>query len=140
MIESAISKLESQAMEPISLILAALAAGAVAAAKDTAKKGVKDAYEGLKALIKRKFAGNEAAKVVLDEHEKDPETYEVPLKKKLIETGIDKDEEILKAAEEIMKKEDPQGAIAGKYNIHVAGDIKGIVGDISGGTISQDIK
>lgn len=39
-----------------------------------------------------------------------------------------------------MKQEDPQGAIAGKYNINVAGDIKGIVGDISGGTITQDIK
>ncbi|WP_158303535.1 hypothetical protein [Microcystis aeruginosa] len=31
-------------MEPISLILAALAAGAVAAAKDTAGTAVKDAY------------------------------------------------------------------------------------------------
>ena len=43
-------------MEPISLILAALAAGAVAAAKDTAGTAVKDAYESLKALIKKKFA------------------------------------------------------------------------------------
>ncbi|MCZ8361568.1 MAG: hypothetical protein O9338_01940 [Microcystis sp. LE19-251.1A] len=42
-------------MEPISLILAALAAGAVAAAKDTAGTAVKDAYEGLKALIKKKW-------------------------------------------------------------------------------------
>ncbi len=33
-------------MEPISLILAALAAGAVAAAKDTAGTAVKDAYSG----------------------------------------------------------------------------------------------
>jgi hypothetical protein len=44
-------------MEPISLILGALTAGAVAAAKDTAKKGVKDTYEGLKTLIKKRFAG-----------------------------------------------------------------------------------
>jgi disulfide oxidoreductase YuzD len=43
-------------MEPISLILAALAAGATGAAKDTAGTAVKDAYEGLKALIKKKFA------------------------------------------------------------------------------------
>ncbi len=42
-------------MEPISLILAALAAGAVAAAKDTAGTAVKDAYESLKALIKKKW-------------------------------------------------------------------------------------
>ncbi|AKE64882.1 hypothetical protein MYAER_2540 [Microcystis aeruginosa NIES-2549] len=31
-------------MEPISLIVTALTAGAVAAAKDTAEKGVKDRY------------------------------------------------------------------------------------------------
>ncbi|MFN7216623.1 MULTISPECIES: hypothetical protein [unclassified Microcystis] len=45
-------------MEPISLILAALAAGAVAAAKDTAGTAVKDAYESLKALIKKKFGSS----------------------------------------------------------------------------------
>lgn len=33
-------------MDPLSLILAALAAGAVAAAKDTASAGIKDAYRG----------------------------------------------------------------------------------------------
>ncbi len=126
-------------MEPISLILAALGAGAVAAAKDTVGTAIKDAYEGLKGLIKKKFAANESAKVVLDEHEKDPETYEAALKKKLTEAEIDKDEEILKVAQEVLKQEDPQGAIAGKYNINVAGDIKGIVGDVSGGNINQTI-
>jgi hypothetical protein len=95
-------------MEPISLIITALVAGAVAAAKDTAEKGVKDAYEGLRALIKRRFADNNGAKVVLDEHEKDPETYEVPLKKKLTEAAIDRDAEILRAAEALLKKNDPE--------------------------------
>ena len=40
-------------MEPVSLIIAALTAGAVAAAKDTAEKGVKDTYQGLKTLIEK---------------------------------------------------------------------------------------
>ncbi len=66
-------------MEPISLIIAALVAGATKAAADIAP----DAYNGLKALIKRKFAGEPKAEMVLEEHEKDPETYEAPLKKKL---------------------------------------------------------
>ncbi len=126
-------------MEPISLILAALVAGAVAAAKDTAGTAVKDAYDGLKTLIKQRFADNEGAKVVLDEHEKDPETYEAALKKKLSEAEVDRDEEILKVAQEVLQKEDPQGAIAGKYSINVAGDIKGVVGDVSGGNINQTI-
>jgi hypothetical protein len=38
-------------MEPISAIMAALIAGATAAASDTASKAVKDAYQGLKTLL-----------------------------------------------------------------------------------------
>src|SRR5258708_14425928 len=42
-------------MEPLSLIFSAIVAGAAAAAKPTAELAVKDAYSGLKALIKRKW-------------------------------------------------------------------------------------
>ena len=122
-------------MDPISLILAALVAGAAKAAADLAP----DAYNGLKALIKRKFAGEPKAEMVLEEHETDPETYEAPLKKKLAEAGADKDEEIIKKAQELLKQLKPEEAAAGKFNIKVEGDIKGIVGDISGGTINQNI-
>jgi hypothetical protein len=45
-------------MDPISLIIAALGAGALAGAKDTAGTAVKDAYQGLKTLIKKKFEGD----------------------------------------------------------------------------------
>ncbi|WP_013322706.1 hypothetical protein [Gloeothece verrucosa] len=122
-------------MDPISLILSALATGAGTAA---AEKGFKDVYDKLKELIKKKFADNEAAKVVLDEHEKDPETYQAALKKKLTEAGADKDEEIKKIAQEILKKQDPQGAAAGKFNNQVAGDMKiGIQGEVSGENITQ---
>jgi len=38
-------------MDPISAIVGALVAGASAAATDVASKAVKDAYDGLKALI-----------------------------------------------------------------------------------------
>ncbi len=127
-------------MEPISLILAALAAGAVAAAKDTAGTAVKDAYEGLKGLIKKRFAeqGKADSATILDKHEQKPEKTKALLEDELVEAGIDKDEEILKAAQEIMKKEDPQGTTAGKYTTNVAGDMKiGIQGGVSGGKINQ---
>jgi hypothetical protein len=42
-------------LDPISLVITALGAGAIASAKDTAGVAVKDAYQGLKALIKKKF-------------------------------------------------------------------------------------
>ncbi len=121
-------------MEPISILLAALVAGAAKAAGDAAP----DAYNGLKTLIKRKFAGEPKAEMVLEEHETDPETYEAPLKKKLVEAGADKDEEIIKKAQELLKLANPQEAAKGKYNIK-AEQIKGIVGDISGGNVNQTI-
>ncbi|MBE8988930.1 hypothetical protein [Nostoc sp. LEGE 12450] len=121
-------------MEPISMIIAALSAGAIAATKDTAGTAVKDAYQGLKTLIKKKFESEPKAQMVLEEHETDPETYEAPLKKKLAEAGADKDGEIIKAAEEVMKKEDPQGFEEGKYNTNVTvqGDVFGVAGTNSG--------
>ncbi|NER23223.1 MAG: hypothetical protein F6J96_21485 [Symploca sp. SIO1C2] len=122
-------------MEPISIILAALVAGAAKAAGDAAP----DAYQGLKALIKRKFAGEPKAEMILEEHETDPEIYEAPLKKKLVESGADKDQEIIKAAQKLLKEEKPEESAAGKFSISVARDIKGIVGDISGGNIDQNI-
>ena len=122
-------------MDPISLIIAALVAGTTKAAGDVAP----DAYNGLKALIKRKFTGEPTAEMVLEEHETDPETYEAPLKKKLTEAGADKDREIVKAAQELLKQLRPEDSAAGKFNLKVTGDIKGIVGEISGGEINQNI-
>ncbi len=108
-------------MEPTSLIIAALVAGATKAAGDIAP----DLYNGLKALIKRKFAGEPKAEMVLEEHEKDPETYEAPLKKKLQEAGADKDEEIIKKAQELLKQLEPEESASGKYNIVFQAEVKG---------------
>ncbi|MEH1795632.1 hypothetical protein [Nostoc sp.] len=117
-------------MEPISIIIAALGAGAIAATKDTAGTAVKDAYQGLKTLIKKKFESEPKAQMVLEEHETDPETYEAPLKKKLPEAGVDRDAEIIKAAQELLKQEKPEESVAGKYNTVFQGEVKGIqVGD-----------
>ena len=55
-------------MDPVSLIVAALAAGASAALKDTATEAIKDAYNGLKSLLKRKLGNEPAAQVAIDEH------------------------------------------------------------------------
>ncbi|NJL91287.1 MAG: hypothetical protein HC916_17010 [Coleofasciculaceae cyanobacterium SM2_1_6] len=113
-------------MDPISVVIAALAAGAIAATKETAGTAVKDAYQGLKGLIKKKFAGETKAEMVLEEHATDPETYEAPLKKKLAEAGIDRDEEIIQAAQELLKQENPEESAAGKYNVVFQGEVKGM--------------
>ena len=94
-------------MEPISLIIAALVAGATAATKDTAGKAVKDAYEGLKSLIKKKFAdkGKKDEGYLVDKQDKEPnsETVKALLKEEIIKAGIDQDEEVLKKAEAFKK-------------------------------------
>ncbi|WP_392531356.1 hypothetical protein [Nostoc sp. C117] len=117
-------------MEPVSMIIAALGAGALAATKDTAGTAVKDAYQGLKTLIKKRFESEPKAQMVLEEHETDPETYEAPLKKKLAETGADKDAEIIKLAQELLEQLKPEESAVGKYSTVFQGEVKGIqVGD-----------
>ena len=99
-------------MEPISLILAALGAGAIAATKETAQTAVKNAYQGLKTLIKKKFAeqGKEDDSDIVDKHEKklDSEAFKALLKEELINLGVDKDTEIIKLAQELLKQEKPE--------------------------------
>src|SRR5438477_10611939 len=46
-----------------------------AAAKDTASQAVKDAYAGLKALVKKRFEKRPHAEVALAEYENDPDTW-----------------------------------------------------------------
>lgn len=121
-------------MDPITLILTALVAGTAKAAGDA----VPDAYKGLKALIQQKFAGKPVAEAMLDEHEKDPETYAAPLKKNLLEAGIDQDEEILKAAQALLDQLKPEAAAPGTINIGQGA--KGIIGQmVTGATITGNI-
>jgi hypothetical protein len=116
-------------MDPISLILAALGAGAIAATKDVAGTATKDAYEGLKALIKKKFAeqGKDDPSKIIEKFEKKPEVTKPLLEDELKEVGLEKDEAILKAAEAVMTKKDPEGASTGKYDFRGAMGVQ--VGD-----------
>jgi hypothetical protein len=116
-------------MDPMSLLLAALATGATAAAQDTTSQVIKDSYAGLKALILKRFAGRQAAETALAEYEKDEETWKKPLQKSLTEVGADRDEAILQQAQHLLKQINPQQASQGKYNINI-GEAKGnAIGD-----------
>ena len=113
-------------MDPISLIITALVAGTTKAATEVAP----DAYKALKAMIKRKFAGNSNAETILSEHEQDPETYEAPLKKKLLEAEVNQDPEIISVAQALLKLVKPQESASGKFNIVFESEAKGIqIGD-----------
>ncbi|MDB9518185.1 hypothetical protein PN466_14635 [Roseofilum reptotaenium CS-1145] len=84
-----------------------------------------DAYQGLKALIKRKFGGEPKAEMVLEEHESDTGTYEAPLKKKLLEAGADKDKEILAAAQKLLDEMESKESIPGSFQTTFEAEVKG---------------
>lgn len=122
-------------MDPVSLILSALVAGAAKASVGVAP----DVYQGLKALIKRKFESQDKSDStsLLDKYEKKPEKTRPLLEDELTEAGIDKDEEIIKLAQQLMEELNPQEAAEGKFNIQISGGTVQGLTQQNTGTINQ---
>ena len=74
-------------MDPITLIVTALAAGAALGTQDTVSAMVRDAYAGLKALVKKRLGSRPGAELVLARHEQAPETWQAPLMAELAGPG-----------------------------------------------------
>ena len=116
-------------MDPVTLIVTALAAGAASALQDGASSAVKDAYARLKALVKKRFASHPKGEMVLAEHQASPQTWEAPLAAELSEAGVDGDADLLAAAQALMNLVDEAGSRAGKYAVALQ-DSQGVqVGD-----------
>ena len=116
-------------MDPVSVIVTALAGGAAAALKDTASQAIKDGYAGLKALVLRRLQKAQPnAEVVLAEFERDSETWEKPVRKSLADSAGD--QELVEQAQRLLQLlQSEQGAPA-KYSVQVSGDVRGqIIGD-----------
>lgn len=118
---------EGLSVDPVTLIVAALVAGAASGAGEVATSAIKDAYAGFKNLIKKKFGGNSAGEVVLEKHEKSPEAWEPALREEITAAGLDKDEEVLAAAKALVKDAEAAGIVT-KFHNQIAGDV-GIIGD-----------
>ena len=116
-------------LDPVTLILGALAAGAIKGAGETATTTLKDAYAELKKLVARRLAGRPTAEMALAEHEQDPELWSAPLGKELTQAGATTDPEVVKAAEQLMALVDPAGFSAGKYAVDLRGAQGVQVGD-----------
>src|SRR5258706_12378876 len=104
-------------VDPVPLIIAAVPTGAEAGAGEAATSAVRDAYTGVKRLITARFNGQRTAEVALAEHETDPETWQAPLAKQLVETGAVADRDLLEAAQRLMALLDETGSRAGKYTV-----------------------
>jgi hypothetical protein len=116
-------------MDPVSLIVAALAAGAVAGAQNTATEAVKDAYSGLKAAVRRLFARRISGETALERHEAQPEAWQGALKAELVEVDAGSDRAAVVAAQQLMTLLDAAGSQAGKYQVDVRGALGVQVGD-----------
>jgi hypothetical protein len=109
-------------VDPVSLIVAALVAGASDATKETASNAVKDAYAALKSLITRRLGREPDEDVARELHE----------------AGADRDEDLVKAAQALLAQVDPDGARRGKYDVIISGGKGIIVGDSANVTMNFD--
>lgn len=113
-------------MDPVTMITSALAAGAVSALKETAGTSIKDAYQGLVSLVRRKFDQDKQAQQILESHAEDPDTWQKPLEKNIQESGVAKDQDVLAAAQrllDLLQAHDPTS----KYLVNIQGDVQGFV-------------
>lgn len=114
-------------MDPVTLIIMALASGAAAGLNAASSSAIKDAYSGLKSLLKHKFAGKPEAELALEKHEEKPEIWEQPLRDELKQAGADRDEEILRAAQGVLRIVHPEQASQGRFNVQITGPAQGNV-------------
>lgn len=119
-------------LDPLNLILTALAQGAAKAATDV----VPDAYKSLRGLLTQRFAGKPTAELVLQEHAADPATYEAPLRKQLEQAALADDPQVLDLARELLERLGPPPA----PTFEIGRGAKGIIGQtVIGATIVGDL-
>jgi hypothetical protein len=116
-------------MDPIALIVTALAAGAAMGAKSTASSAVTDAYSALKSLARSRLHGRPGGDLVLNRHEQGPDTWRAPLMEELEAVRADRDPALVGAAQALMNMIRDSGGKAGKYTVDARGAYGVQIGD-----------
>jgi hypothetical protein len=128
-------------MDPISLIVTALVAGATTASSTAANQAIQDVYGRLKSLILRRFGGDPERRRVLEDFQKDPLGATDALERTLVESGLQHDVQALQSAYILLQHRDPEGAARGTYTVRVGGNAQGIVvGDRNRVTFRDPLK
>jgi hypothetical protein len=107
-------------MEPITLILGALLAGAVKGVGESATAAVKDAYTRFRDVLGQRLT-TPAAQEVIKEFTADPGSNELVMRAYLQKVDAALDQRIVDAAEAVMAATDPRGAADGKYTVDARG-------------------
>jgi len=116
-------------VDPVTLLVTALAAGTAGGLKDTATTAVKDTYAELKALVSRRFSGSPERELVLVQHERQPDVWQAPLSQALVDSGAAGDAVVVDAAQRLLALLDEAGTRAGKYTVDLRGAQGVQVGD-----------
>jgi hypothetical protein len=108
-------------MNPITLIVTALATLAAPGMSNATSAAVKEAYASLKAKVAKRLGGGPDAELMLTKYEEAPEVWRAPLMAELADAGADRDVDLVWAARTLMGLVDEAGARAGKYTVDVQG-------------------
>jgi hypothetical protein len=108
-------------MDPVTLIVTALGAGAAMGLQDGTAQAVKNTYVRLKALVRKRLTSRAKAELVLTEYEVAPQVWEAPL----AAADADADADLVAAAQALMSLVDEVGSRSGKYSVTVR-DLQGI--------------
>jgi hypothetical protein len=106
-------------MDPVTLVITALAAGTALGLKDTAATAIRDAYASLWARVRKRLAARPDGAMVLARHAEAPHTWEAPLAAELVAAGAAQDAELLAAALDLLRLVDEVGYRSGKYMVDV---------------------
>jgi len=108
----------------------AIVTGATNALQESAGDAVKAAYAKLKRLVAGRLCDDQAGRTALEQVEgKNAEVWKAPLASSLREHMADEDEELVRAAQELLTQADPEGARAGKYHVTVTNSQGFQIGD-----------
>lgn len=129
MIDAVSSERRVGSVEPVSLVLGALIAGAAQGAGEAVVGAVRDAHVGLREALKRRFSGNALAQSAVEEFISDPTCWGPALEAYLRQADVAADQALLDAAAAVMAAVDPVGASGGKYTVNLVGAQGVQVGD-----------
>lgn len=127
-------------MEPVTLVVAAIAAGAAAALKDTASQAVRDAYAAVKAVLHKRYTGVDVRPV-----EQKPASLpkRESLEEDLAAAGAQTDTELARLAQRLLDEIERHDPAAGRS---VGVDISGLkaaalrIHDVQGGDTGVALK
>jgi hypothetical protein len=94
-----------------------------------AKTALMDAYTALRDALRHRLAGHPQAEQALEADETDPGVRQARLGADLTDSGADRDEQVLAAAQRLLELADPTGARAGRYAVDANGARQVHVGD-----------